>query len=176
MSVATLLNIGDPKVFSFEHAMDHRQWIGLMGPTLIDYTQTPAVPVGPAAVRPGGIVAGSPSYVGAIPGVSFIGVTVRHTGSAIPYFIDPQFNITRNKNDPMGRLNHQQSHRDAIFYPSVLAPFGVPYPQILSDLRMNKRQDRKWWTFVNHNSHYTINMETALGQAQGQYPYYYPFW
>jgi hypothetical protein len=41
MATSGLMYIGDPKVFSFDHAMNHRPWIGVWGPERQSYSTIP---------------------------------------------------------------------------------------------------------------------------------------
>ena len=85
--------------------------------------------------------------------------------SVLPYLLDPTFNFQK------WHRNHQQAHQDFIIsLPSYLGATatGLPTSQPLEDTSLDNTRRRIWWTFVNHQEHYTALavVETAL-----LYPY-----
>ena len=64
--------------------------------------------------------------------------------SVVPYFIDPQQNISP------WNMNHQQAHNDRFDY------LGVPFPPNLYDNDLNDPGQLTWWLFVNHTAHLMV--------------------
>jgi hypothetical protein len=82
--------------------------------------------------------------------------------SVVPYFIDPfQFDAQPGTN---WHLNHQRSHDDFVagLPPDFLAENpGMTTNQPVLDNYLPQQDNRSWWTFINHQEHYTAN-QTVL--------------
>ena len=94
--------------------------------------------------------------------------------SLVPYFIDP------TTNSPRWRLVHQQAHWDSLDrHPpmsSYVGPFGAPVTQDLWQNTMATPDDKRRWTFMNHQEHYYAALDLAQKDANGTLQMYYPFW
>lgn len=106
--------------------------------------------------------------------------------SVLPYFIEPKPGPTPPPATNW-RLNHQQAHDD---YGGALPPFwsadsigfGIPQRKNLIDSNLSDPSDVSWWTFVNHQEHYTANDAilplpwTAPPGWWNEVVVAYPFW
>lgn len=128
--------------WQFEHAMAHRELMGAMSQVP---TVTPFPPHGRHVVG-GGF----------------------QRFSALPYLVDPQFNVG------MWHLDHNQAHAD--FQHALPGYFGFSTSTTLSptfpgftSMDFTDPGLIGWWTFVNHQQHLTAS--TVLPLVLN-----YPFW
>lgn len=80
--------------------------------------------------------------------------------SAVPYLLDPIFN------DGKWHQLHQSAHQDFIAaLPSYFGATvtGLPTSQPLEDTNLANNRKRTWWTFVNHQEHYTAFGTLTVG-------------
>lgn len=82
--------------------------------------------------------------------------------SVLPYFIEPMPRTPPPPPATNWRLNHQQAHNDyraAIpgYWGADSIGFGIPQSQNMIDSSFTDPSDMPWWTFVNHQEHYTAN-------------------
>jgi hypothetical protein len=80
--------------------------------------------------------------------------------SILPYLLDPTYG-TDIRAGPW-HLSHQQAHNDFTqqlppFWDARHVGFGIPTDQILVDSNLQDPESRTWWTFVNHQEHFTTN-------------------
>ena len=109
--------------------------------------------------------------------------------SALPYFIEPwPFPLPPLPTfADAWNLDHQQAHNDFLanlpaFWAS--STIGIPRPlnQNLIDSNLNDEANRTWWTFANHQEHYTsdnaiLPLPTAVTPPPAWYPgVTFPFW
>lgn len=145
MALASLLVLGEPRAFAFEHAMWHRASLGAM-PNLSYYSIVPYL-LDPQQNT----------------GIWHLNHNQAHSDALGPT-ISPQ--------PPVVGVPPAPSRLQEVWPITGInqALMGIPYPQNYLDNDLTKKGQLAWWIFTNHNEHFVTQASIPL-----QSPLTYPF-